>query len=62
MWWYDDECAEAEDEIWDLYGQINLAKTADATDSSSEASFGAEFVKGASVGAIATLGAIFVIR
>ena len=61
MYVYDEECAEAEAEMNALPALVNLAKAAEPA-TGSQASFGADFVKGASIGAIAALGAIYVMR
>ena len=63
MWWPTDECSETDAIIQDLHSaELNgLAKARNAA-ADSQASFGADFAKGASVGAIAALGAMFVMR
>ena len=62
MYWYDEECLEVDNELNALPNLlVNLAKAGEPV-TSSQASFGADFVKGASVGAIAALGAIYVMN
>ena len=62
IYWYDEECLEVDNQMDALPELlVNLAKAGEPV-TSSQASFGADFVKGASVGAIAALGAIYVMQ
>ena len=62
MYWYDEECAEVDADMQALPDLlVNLAKAGEPT-TNSMTSFGADFAKGASFGAIAALGAMFVMR
>ena len=58
-YWFDEECWAVEEDMAEVEW-LNLAKT-DASASDSSTSFGTDFVKGASIGAVAALGAIYVL-
>ena len=58
----DEECEAVEKQMDELAGSlVNLAKIGEPV-TSSQASFGADFVRGTSVGAIAALGVIYVMH
>ena len=60
MYWFDEECEEVNAQM-NALPLVNLAKTGEPV-TTSQASFGADFVRGTSVGAIAALGAIYVMH